>query len=378
MRSITLSEGDSDLVVAALEGDASDPIKLMRDAGGDVGTFFEYGDWRGVDFRKSDLQGVSFFQADLRGAILAPRQWDLIRNTLPKRLDQRPAEQPLLGNASSPLNVGVAAVSVPIISNEHEEIVSSEVDLLASAWRYLSKLVLEFEVGKKTREIAQYRATMALSIGCSKRTLDAWLKDEGLVLSKKLSDDPHVAGIIRLYRELSQELTIDWTLAQSFAASLELSSQDSAVLSAYEGEYIMVRPGVDGAILGDLTISNGNGASPWCFEISTKQSEGEVVSDNKQRGLVFHVNGRIHFIGAGLVGGRKYVKTMIVQASDIPGKELMHGILLSETSTVHTPFASRFALVPKAHPRLSDDHFIAQLVEELSTTSELRGGILKS
>ena len=70
MTIIELSEIESLAFAAATTGDVSDPVALMHDAGCDVSTFFEFGDWRGADFRQSDLRGVSFRGADMRDAIV--------------------------------------------------------------------------------------------------------------------------------------------------------------------------------------------------------------------------------------------------------------------------------------------------------------------
>ena len=83
MSEIVLSSIELRALEAALTGDASDPVSLMRSAGIDVSSFFEYGDWRQVDFTNSDLSGVSFRGSDMREAILTTDQVSVVLATKP-------------------------------------------------------------------------------------------------------------------------------------------------------------------------------------------------------------------------------------------------------------------------------------------------------
>ena len=84
MSFLLLAGLDARAAEAALYGDVSDPVRLMEAAGCDVSSFFEYGDWRGVDFRNSDLNGVSFLGADMLGALVTEAQLEQIAATNPR------------------------------------------------------------------------------------------------------------------------------------------------------------------------------------------------------------------------------------------------------------------------------------------------------
>lgn len=102
MTDIKLSESETRAIEHALTGDVSDPVSLMRNAGCDVATFFEFGDWRGADFRRSDLDIVSFWGADLRGAQFVESQYETVMATLPRFPPEMPAEH----GVESPLREG--------------------------------------------------------------------------------------------------------------------------------------------------------------------------------------------------------------------------------------------------------------------------------
>ena len=71
---------------AALTGDISDPVELMRAAGQDVSTFFEHGDWRSFDFRRSDLRDVSFASANMDETLVYCDQYEMIQKTNPRSM----------------------------------------------------------------------------------------------------------------------------------------------------------------------------------------------------------------------------------------------------------------------------------------------------
>lgn len=79
MSEITLTNAESRIVEAALNGDVRDPIALVKSAGGDVRTFFKFGRWKGVDFTRSDISRVSFFGADIKDAIFTDEQLVMIK-----------------------------------------------------------------------------------------------------------------------------------------------------------------------------------------------------------------------------------------------------------------------------------------------------------
>ncbi len=95
MTDIKLSEIETRAIDAAITGDLSDPVSLMRNAGCDVATFFEFGDWRGADFRSSDLVGVSFRGADLREALVTEEQYFVVLATQPSFPPATPTEEDL-------------------------------------------------------------------------------------------------------------------------------------------------------------------------------------------------------------------------------------------------------------------------------------------
>lgn len=90
MSSTHLIGQDAIAAHVALKEDVSDPVSAMRGAGQDVSTFFEYGNWTGVDFRKSNLDGVSFKGAYLEGAIFTAEQEEQILKTQPKTIPDLP------------------------------------------------------------------------------------------------------------------------------------------------------------------------------------------------------------------------------------------------------------------------------------------------
>lgn len=92
MSEIELSALEMRALEAALHGDVSDPVELMRSAGVDVTTFFEFGDWRGMDFRKSNLEGVSFRGSDLRGAKFTFDQFHEVAKSAPLHHSEPPSE----------------------------------------------------------------------------------------------------------------------------------------------------------------------------------------------------------------------------------------------------------------------------------------------
>lgn len=74
MKHIQLSEFESNAIVGILEGDASDPVSLIKSVGLDPVKFFNFADCQNIDFRKSDLNSILFLNSDLRGAIFTPKQ----------------------------------------------------------------------------------------------------------------------------------------------------------------------------------------------------------------------------------------------------------------------------------------------------------------
>lgn len=58
-------------------------VEIAREIGEDLGSFFEGGDWRGLDLRSCDLTGVSFAQANLDDVTVYEDQVTQIRNSDP-------------------------------------------------------------------------------------------------------------------------------------------------------------------------------------------------------------------------------------------------------------------------------------------------------
>ncbi len=67
--------------------DMSDIVGLVRRLGFDPRTFFEWGDWRGVDFRGSQLTGVSFKNGNLDGVTVYEDQLALVASSGPLTME---------------------------------------------------------------------------------------------------------------------------------------------------------------------------------------------------------------------------------------------------------------------------------------------------
>lgn len=83
MTSIHLTNQESLAIATVLNGDASDPVALVKAAGLNVATFFEFGDWTNVDFRRSNLENVSFYGSTLNGASFLESQISQVASTNP-------------------------------------------------------------------------------------------------------------------------------------------------------------------------------------------------------------------------------------------------------------------------------------------------------
>ena len=83
MPRLTLSAEEAAALSLFAADDLRDPVDLVRRAGRDVGRFFEYGRFEGLDVSRSSLAGVSFRGARLTGTIMRPEQEAEIRATGP-------------------------------------------------------------------------------------------------------------------------------------------------------------------------------------------------------------------------------------------------------------------------------------------------------
>lgn len=96
MTEIILNQAASEAIMKILDDDVSDPVATVQSAGLDASSFFEFGDWRGLDFRKSDLMNISFKGAHLSGAsMLFKFASEIISSgplSLPKFVDSRASE----------------------------------------------------------------------------------------------------------------------------------------------------------------------------------------------------------------------------------------------------------------------------------------------
>ncbi len=122
MSEIILDAKESLIVECALYGDASDPVKLVRAAGADVSTFFEYGNWEGADFRKSDLTCVSFFGSRIKNAKFTADQRRRVNAAISERhTEQRETAEKWATrkNASAPRNSekGIQVVKGPVVEH---------------------------------------------------------------------------------------------------------------------------------------------------------------------------------------------------------------------------------------------------------------------
>lgn len=79
MTELKLNTVESEAIVTILDGDGSDPVRLISEAGYDHLTFFEHGNWAGVDFRRSDISEVSFAGSDLKGAVFTLAQIEILQ-----------------------------------------------------------------------------------------------------------------------------------------------------------------------------------------------------------------------------------------------------------------------------------------------------------
>ncbi|MBP2560073.1 putative DsbA family dithiol-disulfide isomerase [Neorhizobium galegae] len=85
---IILTETEAKAIEAILASDCRDPVKTVLEAGYNPSSFFEHGNWEGIDFRRSNVDGVSFDGAILTSAIFDRSQFDLVSKTNPRTIDK--------------------------------------------------------------------------------------------------------------------------------------------------------------------------------------------------------------------------------------------------------------------------------------------------
>jgi hypothetical protein len=234
-------------------------------------------------------------------------------------------------------------------------------DRVERAWRMLVQRVKDYEAKPEngTHERARFRATLGLAIGVTKKTIDTWIENPGLVFQKKV-DDPHVAAIVTVYKNVARQNSPDWQLAGATAGHLGLSSDDFRKLSSYSGRYRCFRLGKeDEFIEGDIVIDNSDGATPWIHEHTSKQNLGD--KDRPQfesfdhRGPVFPVGQRLYFLAVGNNDKEIYFRTMIITGADKPKANILMGIVLTEVADTLKPFASPIAVVSYDHAQFGTE-----------------------
>ncbi len=83
---IEMTEQEASALDIIMASDCKDIVGLIASAGYDTKTFFEAGDWEGVDFRGCRVDGVSFRGANMSRAKLYRDQLATVRKTKPKSL----------------------------------------------------------------------------------------------------------------------------------------------------------------------------------------------------------------------------------------------------------------------------------------------------
>ena len=84
---IVLTANEAQAVEAILASDCEDVVGLIAATGYDPKTFFEQGNWEGMDFRGSNVAEASFEGAIMTGAIMYRNQFAAIRKTGPRTVD---------------------------------------------------------------------------------------------------------------------------------------------------------------------------------------------------------------------------------------------------------------------------------------------------
>ncbi|WP_454746424.1 hypothetical protein [Ciceribacter selenitireducens] len=85
---IILTETEAKAIEAILASDCRDPVKTVLEAGYNPSSFFEHGNWEGIDFRRSQVEGISFECAILTSAIFNRSQFDIVSKTNPRTTDK--------------------------------------------------------------------------------------------------------------------------------------------------------------------------------------------------------------------------------------------------------------------------------------------------
>ena len=210
--------------------------------------------------------------------------------------------------------------------------------LVEEAWRYLQKYMEADEGDVGAHELAQRRATVAMALGYSDRTLRVWLSERDRPPRSKEARN----NLIRVYRHVSKIIDPDWYLASAVSQVLDKDSSQFSVLKRYFGRYRSLMYDDGKLVEVSMSIEDSSGHKPVMLAVEDALPRGGISS--RLDGPLFEVGGRAHCIAAGMNRFGRYVNVVSIVLNENISENPLFGVMTKEVKGTRAPFATPIAL----------------------------------
>lgn len=213
-----------------------------------------------------------------------------------------------------------------------------DAELVEEAWNYLQKYMEAEGNDVGAHELAQRRATVAMALGYSDRTLRVWLSERERPPSSKEAKN----NLIRVYRHVSKIIDPDWYLASAVSQMLDKEAGQFSVLKRYFGQYRSLIYDEGELVEVNMSIDDSNGHKPVMLAVEDAVQRGRASS--RINGPLFEVGGRAHCIAAGMNRFGRYVNVVSIVLNENISENPLFGVMTKEVKGTRVPFATPIAL----------------------------------